>query len=207
MRVVVALGLLLLCACVQRSSVIDRAQDLPEGFDLRMANVVYQRIGARGLISQAHIAEVLLAPSTGELRFKRVEMTHYLSAAERFVGPPQPTEMPALDEATSQPLAAQPATAQPSTVRVLASSGEAQLYSGRFLLRGAVRLDDGAGRVLDAPSAAYDPDSHTLAGVGPASLRGENFVINAEQGYVVDAQAQTVELLGPVSGVVEGLER
>ena len=174
--ILVALSLPLF-SCGQRGSVVDRVAKLPEGFDLRMLN-------------EADSAEVLLAPRSGDLKFSRIELRHHLSDADR-----------AANKATNK----NQAVSQLKTVRVVADSGEAKLYSGRFSLRGAVRIDDGAGQILDAPSAAYDPDSHSFAGAGPASLRGPNYVLNADQGYVVDTQKNTLDLIGPVRGSIKDI--
>lgn len=180
-------------ACGRKGSVVDRATDLPHGYELRMANVNYQRLGKNGLITEANTAEVLLGPRSGALRFSRIEIEHHMSGSDRE----------AAGLAHQESAQASKSLSHIKQVRIIADSGEANLYSGRFSLRGAVRLDDGAGQVLDAPSAAFDPDSHSFAGAGPASLRGPNYVINADQGYVVDSEKNTVDLMGPVRGAIE----
>lgn len=145
---------------------------LPPGFEVRLEGVVYQRADANGLVAEGRTAYALLAPSTGEAHFDTVEVVH---RATHLAG---------------------------GQIEVIAGGGSANLLTGKLTLTDGLRVQDTDDRALDAPSLAYNPEDRALAGPGPATLTGPNYVLRAETGFVVDLESGTIDLQGPVNGVV-----
>lgn len=148
---------------------------LPPGFEVRLEGVVYQRADAEGLVAEGRTAYALLAPTTGVAQFDTVEVVH---RATHLAG---------------------------GQVEVVAGGGSANLLTGKLTLTDGLRVQDTDNRALDAPSLAYNPEDKALAGPGPATLTGPNYVLRAETGFVIDLESGTIDLQGPITGVVSEL--
>ncbi|MFH1809830.1 MAG: hypothetical protein ABIJ09_13880 [Pseudomonadota bacterium] len=167
---------LLLAACGGAPGETGRTGSrLPPGFEVRLDQVVYHRLDEQGLQIEASTDHVLLSPSSGQARFRRLTLAHRAGSASGGL------------------------------VSLVAGGGSSNLLTGKLLLTDGVRVEDRLGRVLDVPSAAFDPDARALAGPGPATLTGPNYHLRADKGAVVDLETASVDLLGPVSGYIEPL--
>ncbi|MBN2361763.1 MAG: hypothetical protein JXR83_20085, partial [Deltaproteobacteria bacterium] len=158
-----AVAALALLAGCSGRNVLYARARLPPGFEVRLEGVVYQRADSAGLVAEGRTAYALLAPTTGEAHFDTIELVH---RADRFAG---------------------------GAVEMVAGGGTANLITGKLTLTNGLRVQDGLGRVLDAPALSYSPESRALAGPGPATLTGANYVLRAETGFVVDLESGTVD--------------